>query len=67
MKTVDSAIQTLYEQLCTSEYKPTASYTISEYSDSELLKPRVNHFVLDSTFIVASWQLGPAAEVLTKS
>jgi hypothetical protein len=67
MITVDAAMQTLYEQLCTSEYKPTASYTISDYRDNPLLKTQVNQFVKDSTFTVASIQQGPAAEALTRS
>lgn len=67
MITVDSAMQALYEQLCTSEYKPTASYTTSDYRDNPLLKTQVNQFVKDSTFDVASIQQGPAAGVLTKT
>ena len=63
MITVDAAMQTLYEQLCTSAYKPRASYTMSEYSESELLKPRVNQFVKDSTFDRTLIQQGPAAQI----
>jgi len=61
MITVDQAMQSLYEQLCTQDYKLTCTYTISDYRDNPLLKTPKNQFVLDSTFTVAKVQLGPAA------
>lgn len=65
MITVDSAMQVLYTQLCTSAYKASAHYTISEYSNDPMLASSTKPFVLDPTLNTSVLTGGPAAKVYT--
>ena len=60
MITVDSAMQALYEQLCTQPYRASAHYTVTEYSNDPLLNAPPSEFKTEVL-------LGPAAKVYTPS
>ena len=60
MITVDSAMQALYEQLCTQPYRARSHYTTSDYSNDPMLESKPSEFKLEVL-------LGPAAKVYTAS
>ena len=65
MITVDSAMHTLYSQLCTQPYRASAHYTITEYSNDPLLTSTARPFVLDPQLNTSVLTRGPAAKVYT--
>ena len=65
MKTVDSAMHTLYTQLCTCTYKASSHYTITEYANDPMLTSTARPFTLDPTLNTSVLTRGPAAKVYT--
>ena len=65
MITVDSAMHTLYSQLCTQPYRASAHYTITDYSNDPLLTSTARPFILDPTLNTSVLTRGPAAKVYT--
>jgi len=58
MITVDSAMQVLYEQLCTQPYRARSHYTTSDYANDPMLESKPREFKLEVL-------LGPAAKAWT--